>query len=58
MARKVSPYSPHVIVNIDDEDRTLINALIEHEKLTRSDIIRRAIRAYAKQLGIEPTRAE
>jgi metal-responsive CopG/Arc/MetJ family transcriptional regulator len=57
MARKVSPYSPHIIVNVDDEDRALINALIEHEKLTRSDIVRRALRAYAKQLGIEPARA-
>jgi metal-responsive CopG/Arc/MetJ family transcriptional regulator len=52
MARPVSNVSPNVIVRMDHEDKKILNQLIAFEKLTRSDVIRRAIRAYAKQLGV------
>lgn len=43
-----------VHVKIDKEDGALIKALMAAEKLKKGDIIRRAVRAYAKQLGIQP----
>ena len=53
MARPVSTTgSPNVIVRMDHDDKAILNKLIAFEKLTRSDVIRRAIRAYARQLGV------
>ena len=48
-----------VHVKVDREDGELIRALMAAEKLKKGDIIRRAVRAYAKQLGItaEPPKA-
>lgn len=43
-------------VKFDEEDDQVLIELARREKLTASDIIRRAVRAYAKQLGI--TQAE
>jgi uncharacterized protein (DUF1778 family) len=43
---------PHIGLRLDDEDRALLDAVAAHEKLTRSDILRRALRAYAKDLGV------
>lgn len=54
MARPANSPSPNVVLRLDRDDKALLNALIVHEKLTRSDILRRAIRAYAKQLGVSP----
>lgn len=50
---------PQVAVRFDDEDRAILEAVAKHERLTNSDIIRRAVRQYAKALGVEtqPTRA-
>lgn len=42
---------------LDDDDRALLEALAAHEKLTRSDVVRRAIRAYAAQLGVKAPKA-
>lgn len=38
---------------MDDEDRALLEATAAHEKLTMSDIIRRAVREYAARLGVK-----
>jgi hypothetical protein len=43
-----------ITVKLDAEDRELMQKLVDAERLTRSDVIRRAIRAYAKQLGVLP----
>jgi metal-responsive CopG/Arc/MetJ family transcriptional regulator len=49
---------PNVVVRLDPDDKALLNAVIRAEKLNRSDVMRRALRAYAKQLGVEqPTKA-
>ena len=53
MARPIASPSPNVVLRLDAEDKKIVNALIAAEKLNRSDVIRRAIRAYAKQLGIQ-----
>jgi len=41
-------------VRLDPEDDRLLEACANAEKLTYSDIIRRAVRLYAKTLGIQP----
>jgi hypothetical protein len=45
---------PERLLNIrmDDEDRAVLDACAAAEKLTKSDILRRALRAYAKSLGV------
>jgi hypothetical protein len=45
---------PEKLLNIrmDDEDRALLDACSAKEKLTKSDILRRALRAYAASLGV------
>jgi hypothetical protein len=55
MARTANSPSPNVDLRLDREDKALLNALILHEKLTRSDVLRRAIRQYAKTLGVTPS---
>jgi len=45
---------PQVAVRFDDEDRQYLDQAAKLERLSRSDIIRRAVRAYAKALGINP----
>ncbi len=41
-------------VRMDPEDEQLLVACAAAEKLSMSDTIRRAIRAYAKTLGVAP----
>ncbi len=41
-------------VRFDLEDEQILLACSNAEKLSLSDTIRRAIRAYAKTLGVEP----
>lgn len=53
MARPIGSPSPNVVLRLDAEDKKIVNALIAAEKLNRSDVIRRAIRYYAKSLGVE-----
>lgn len=40
-------------VNLDDEDRDLLERLAAAVKLNRSDTLRIAMRRYAKELGLE-----
>ncbi len=42
-----------MMVRMDAEDRALLEATAAHEKLTMSDIIRRAVREYAARLGVK-----
>lgn len=42
-----------VCVKFHPDDLAVLKALEEIERLKRSDIVRRAIRAYAKQLGVQ-----
>lgn len=41
-------------IRLDDEDRALLDACAAKDKLTRSDVMRRALREYAKQIGAKP----
>ena len=41
------------ILNLDREDRELLDKMAAVEKLKRSDVVRRALRRYAKDLGLE-----
>ncbi len=41
-------------VRFDDDDNRLLEAVSKFERLSYSDILRRALRQYAKQLGVEP----
>lgn len=43
-----------VSLRLEGDDLEALDALIEIERLSRSDVIRRAIRAYANQLGVSP----
>ena len=42
-----------IALRLDDEDRALLEAVTRAEKLTMSDIFRRALRLYAKDLGVK-----
>jgi hypothetical protein len=52
-----TPIPKHLVVQLDKEDRALLERLSAMEKLTRSDIVRRALRRYAKDLGLTTTPA-
>jgi hypothetical protein len=41
-----------VCVKFPPDDLAVLEALERFERLKRSDIVRRAVRAYAKQLGV------
>jgi Ribbon-helix-helix protein, copG family len=43
---------PLLSFRFDAEDRALLDACSAHEKLTKSDIVRRALREYAAKLGV------
>jgi len=43
---------PHMAIRLDAEDRALLEACVKAEKLSKSDILRRALRAYAKTIGV------
>jgi hypothetical protein len=49
---------PLLSFRFDAEDRALLDACAAKEKLTKSDILRRALRDYASKLGVtaEPER--
>lgn len=40
-------------LRLDDDDRALLEACATREKLSKSDIVRRAIRAYALSIGVD-----
>jgi uncharacterized protein (DUF1778 family) len=45
---------PLIALRLDPEDRALLEGCAAREKLTKSDILRRALRAYAATLGVTP----
>lgn len=45
---------PLLAVRLDVEDDELLNKLAAREKLTRSDLVRRAIRKIAREAGLLP----
>ncbi len=49
---------PHIGLRLDAEDRALLEGCAAKEKLSKSDILRRALREYAVRLGVkaEPAR--
>jgi hypothetical protein len=49
------PSEKLIALRLDAEDRATLEALMAYEKLNISDVVRRAIRAYAKQLGVKPS---
>jgi hypothetical protein len=42
-------------LRLDPDDEAILEALCKYERLTQSDIIRRAIRHYAHELGVVDT---
>jgi len=44
-------------VRFDKDDEQILDECCKVEKLSYSDILRRALRTYAKQIGVEPTKA-
>lgn len=44
-------------LRMDDEDQALLEACATKEKLSKSDVLRRALRAYAEHLGVTGERA-
>ncbi len=51
-SRRSIKSSPNLACYLDPSDWALLMALVEHERLSRSDVTRRAIRSYAKTLGV------
>jgi predicted transcriptional regulator len=55
MAKRTEPDDRQVLsIRIDDEDKAIVLALAKFERLNMSDVARRAIRHYAKTLGVMP----
>jgi predicted transcriptional regulator len=48
------PEKPIIGIRLDPEDVELLDAMAAKEERSRSDVVRRAIRAYAKELGVAP----
>lgn len=44
--------SQTVALRLPPDDLALLDALTAHEERTRSDVVRRALRAYAQALGV------
>jgi len=44
---------PIVGIRLDPDELALLEALAAHEERSRSDVVRRAIRAYAEKLGVK-----
>jgi predicted DNA-binding protein len=45
---------PIVGIRFSPEELALLEALAAHEERTKSDVVRRAVRAYAEKLGVGP----
>lgn len=43
-----------VSVRLEGDDVQTLAALVEVERLSKSDVIRRALRSYAERLGVLP----
>lgn len=46
------------LLKLDEEDAGLLARAAEVDKLTRTEVLRRALRLYAKQLGVKPAPAK
>lgn len=46
--------SQTVALRLPPDDLALLDTLAEHEERSRSDVIRRALRAYARSIGVAP----
>lgn len=47
------PVSPMIGIRFTPEELALLDALAAHEERNRSDVVRRAVRAYAEKLGVK-----
>lgn len=47
-----------VCARFEPDDLEVLTVLVEYERLSKSDVIRRAVRAYAEQLGLLKPRAK
>ncbi len=45
---------PNVAVRLDEQDLELLKQLAERERMTRSEVIRRALRKIAREAGLLP----
>jgi hypothetical protein len=43
-----------ISLRLEGEDIDVLESLVAAERLTQSDVIRRALRAYARELGVGP----
>ena len=50
----MTPGKPNLAVRLDSEDIELLEQLRKREKMTRSEIVRRAIRKIAREAGLLP----
>ena len=41
-----------IAVRLDKDDEALLNSVAEHERLSMADTLRRAIREFAKSVGV------
>jgi len=46
------PRKPIIALRLDPEEIELLDALAAKEERNRSDVVRRAIKAYAEKLGV------
>jgi len=54
MARRKQDDKLVLTVRMEEDDQAVIDALTRFERLNMSEVTRRAIRHYAKALGVEP----
>jgi Arc/MetJ-type ribon-helix-helix transcriptional regulator len=47
------PKSPTIGIRFTPEELELLELLVAKEERTRSDVVRRAVRAYAEALGVK-----
>jgi metal-responsive CopG/Arc/MetJ family transcriptional regulator len=48
------PRKPTIGIRFTDEEIALLDAVAAREERNRSDVVRRAVRAYAEALGVGP----
>ncbi len=52
----MQPGKPNLAVRLDSEDIELLEQLRKREKMTRSELVRRAIRKVAREAGLLPAK--
>ena len=48
--------NPTIGIRFTPEELALLDALMATEERSRSDVVRRAVRAYAEKLGVKPSK--